>query len=265
MSQKTVTISPQYLNIKKNKIKTKTTKIIPSQVNINSSNIRQYLLDKLKQNKNQTQNKTKKAEPPLIKQNSFDDNCRLNETNVTNEITEIKNDIIVNQVIEHKVNEVIQQKMGEISIEKPYGNLKNGTKPTFKIWNSPEPLKSVDILKEPLPESFPIEIPKIAVEPKIVVEEKEVTQTFKLGKNIKNKTISVLIKDKKTRRNVDDIKLGYKKINLGTIKNYLKENNLIKFGTTAPSKLLREMYESSNLCGNIINENATILLHNYDK
>ena len=96
-------------------------------------------------------------------------------------------------------------------------------------------------------------------------EEKEVTKTFKLGKNEKNRTVSVLIKNNKTRKKVEDSKTALKKTNLSTVKNYLKEKNLIKFGTSAPSKLLRDMYESSELCGGIVNENAVNLLHNFDK
>ena len=52
---------------------------------------------------------------------------------------------------------------------------------------------------------------------------------------------------------------------MSTIKNYLKEKNLIKFGSTAPSKLLREIFETSELCGEISNENKDVLIHNFDK
>ena len=80
-----------------------------------------------------------------------------------------------------------------------------------------------------------------------------------------DKKISVLIKNNKTRRKIEDIKTEHKKKNLATIKNYLKEKNLIKFGSTAPSKLLREMFETSELCGGILNQNKDVLLHNFDK
>ena len=40
-------------------------------------------------------------------------------------------------------------------------------------------------------------------------------------------------------------------------------DNLIKFGTTAPSELLREMYENSKLCGEISNNNPTNIVHNF--
>ena len=69
----------------------------------------------------------------------------------------------------------------------------------------------------------------------------------------------------KTRKKVEDTKTEHKKTQLSTIKNYLKEKNLIKFGTTAPSKLLREMFETSELCGGILNKNKDVLIHNFDK
>ena len=121
------------------------------------------------------------------------------------------------------------------------------------------------------PMTTPITMPMTKSEPKettptpIILEEKEVKKTFKLGKNEKTKTISVLIKNNKTRKKVEDIKTDHKKKAISTIKNYLKEKNLIKFGTTAPSKLLREMYETSELSGGILNQNKDVLIHNFDK
>ncbi len=111
------------------------------------------------------------------------------------------------------------------------------------------------------------EIDEIKLDPinpiKSVLEEKEIKKTFKLGKN--GKKISVLIKNNKTRKKIEDKKMEHKKEKISTIKNYLKEKNLIKFGTSAPSKLLREMYETSELCGGIINHNKDVLIHNFDK
>jgi hypothetical protein len=92
-----------------------------------------------------------------------------------------------------------------------------------------------------------------------------VKKIFKLGKNPKTKTISILIKNNKTRKKVEDTKTEREKKHLATVKNYLKEKNLIKFGSTAPSKLLREMYESSELCGGISNQNKDVLIHNFNK
>jgi hypothetical protein len=96
------------------------------------------------------------------------------------------------------------------------------------------------------------------------IQEREVKKTFKLGKNLKNKTISILIKSNKTRKNIDQLKRELKNTKLNTIKNFLKTKNLIKFGTSSPSGLLKEIYESSKLCGDVYNNNAKTLIHNYN-
>lgn len=73
-----------------------------------------------------------------------------------------------------------------------------------------------------------------------------------------------MIKSNKSRKNIHDKRGELKKTKLSTIKNYLKGKNLIKFGTTAPSGLLKELYESSNVCGDIYNKNGNTLLHNFN-
>ena len=266
MSKRTININPQFFNISKKKGKTQ--KIMPSQVNINSSNIRQLLLDKLREHK-----KTKKIETtriPVIQEKSFDENCKDNEVNETkgefekinvNSIPIIKNNLELKPSIQDTVKDTVNleevhiEKQLHVEVElkdKPYGNLKNGIKPTFKSWSNPN-----NVINEKLNvNSIPIINENL---------EKEVKKIFKLGKNEKNKTISILIKNNKTRKKIEDSKIEFKKKNLSTVKNYLKEKNLIKFGSTAPSKLLREMYETSQLCGGISNENAQALIHNFDK
>ena len=102
-------------------------------------------------------------------------------------------------------------------------------------------------------------------EPEIkpMIEEIEVKKTFQLGRNKKARTVSVLIKNNSTRKKVESERLNYKKTNLSTIKNYLKKQQLIKFGSTAPNQLLRDMYENSKLCCEIINENPQVIVHNF--
>lgn len=252
MSKRTISITPQYFNMSSKK--NKKVKESLSQVNINTSSIRQLLLDKLKEHK-----KTRKIETKItpLQEKTFDESCKEAKVEVNDEV---KNEVIPiqlqNQIQNQYQTQMQPQLQPQLPIpiqnnrtDKPYGNLKNGTKPTYKQMNQIEPEKLV----EPR-ESIPI-----------ILEEKEVKKTFKLGKNDKTKTISVLIKNNKTRKKVEDEKTEHKKKNMSTIKNYLKEKNLIKFGSTAPSKLLREMFETSELCGGISNENKDVLIHNFDK
>jgi hypothetical protein len=247
---RTISIDPQFLNISKKKIKQKP--IIPSEVNINTNNIKQLLLEKLRQHK-----KSKKNKGPMVQLNTMDEQTTI-KPRLIEPVTTIQEDKPI-QITKIKPNDVEKEIKEEVTIcvdsspeiklesnvdtptniqpDKPYGVLKNGLKPTYKNWSKQEPFQ----------------IP--------IVEEREIQKTFILGKN--NKTVGVLIKNNKTRKNIEESKINFKKASLTTLKNHLKKHNLIKFGTTAPSELLREMYENSKLCGEITNNNAANIIHNF--
>lgn len=153
--------------------------------------------------------------------------------------------------------------------EPSYSNLKGGIKPTFREWKQTlstpveEIHEFVPVLSPPVPHAPTVLSPPVpTVLP--VLSTPCIQTTFQLGKHKKNKTISILIKGHKSRRQIDDLKGDFKKTKINTIKNILKNKNLIKFGTTAPSGLLREIYESAHLCGDIYNKNANTLLHNFN-
>ena len=56
-----------------------------------------------------------------------------------------------------------------------------------------------------------------------------------------------------------------KQHSINDIKKYLRNHNLIKIGSNAPNDILRKIYESSILTGEITNNNKDILLHNFMK
>ena len=250
---KTISLDPQFLNISKKKIKP----LITNEVNINSNNIKQLLLEKLRQHK-----KSKKTlKQPMIRLNTLDEQNistlpkpgdikpQLIEKIDSEPIT-IERETVIKTEPEPSVCEIIEQTKSVISPDKPYGVLKNGLKPTFKDWSKQDTQvqMSVEPVWEPTPE-------------KEIVEEREIQKTFVLGK--KNNSVGVLIKNKNSRKKVELDKINYKKTSISTLKNHLKKNNFIKFGTTAPSELLREMYEGVKLCGEISNSNAENIVHNF--
>ena len=256
MSKRTISINPQFFNISKKK-----KKIIPSEVNINASNIRQLLLDKLKEHKKTRKVETEKKIVPLLQDKTFDESCK--EIDKIEDKIQEKEKIVEEKEIKEKEIEVEKvEKIERIDRDKPYGNLKNGTKPTYKqMYNEvnhkePEPDTSDQIQQNQ-------QIQQIQEQNPIILEEKEVKKTFKLGKS--GKRVSILIKNNKSRKKVEDSKTERGKTHVSTIKNYLKKHNLIKYGSTAPTKLLREMYETSELCGGISNENKDVLIHNFHK
>ena len=75
--------------------------------------------------------------------------------------------------------------------------------------------------------------------------------------------IGILIKNKKTRKKINNEVRNIQKHKLSNVKNYLRKHNLIKIGTQAPEPMLRSLYENAYLSGDVINKNPDILLHNY--
>jgi hypothetical protein len=101
------------------------------------------------------------------------------------------------------------------------------------------------------------------VEPRILRRIKRTTRTckYRLGK-LGNK-VSVLIKDYKTRKNIQNECYKLEKTSITDVKNFLRKKNLLKVGSVADDAVLREMYEQCILAGDIQNNNKETLIHNY--
>ena len=151
---------------------------------------------------------------------------------------------IANPVIPVVANPVI------ISKEPPYGNLKNGTKQTFRNRHRVE---NVNNNNANINDNNTINRP----------EEKTHKVKYLLGKH--NKKVSVLIKNDITRKRTHQEKDALKNVPIYEIRAYLQKNNLIKIGSEVTENVMREMYESAMLTGRINNINNVILLNNYTK
>ena len=75
--------------------------------------------------------------------------------------------------------------------------------------------------------------------------------------------ISILIKDPYTKDKINKEKNELNITPLRDIKKYLYDRSFIKFGSNAPDDVLRTMYESCVLSGDIKNDNSEMIIHNY--
>jgi hypothetical protein len=109
-----------------------------------------------------------------------------------------------------------------------------------------------------------IEQPKQEVKFKRI-HKKTICKKYTLGKLKTHGVVSVLLKDRQTRKKVLEAQKKLKKENINEVKNYLKIHNLIKIGSNAPNDVIRKIYESAMLAGEITNNNKEMMLHNFMK
>lgn len=160
----------------------------------------------------------------------------------------------------------------------PYSCLKNSSKPTYRNWISNKTLKNKneDLIKNNeynitnnlSTQTVPLELEQseYIIQNKPTdkkIKKKTIRKKYTCGKSKTKKQIGVIIKSIDTRNKVLREHRELKKKSIQEIKNYLYSKSFIKVGSSAPDKVLRDMYESLVLTGDVNNKNSHILLYNY--
>ena len=88
-----------------------------------------------------------------------------------------------------------------------------------------------------------------------------ITRKYTLGKG--GGKVGVLIKNSDTRRRIQEEHGVLRRESIVEIRKYLHDHGLIKVGSDAPPDVLRNLYESAKMTGEITNTNKHMLLHNF--
>jgi len=177
----------------------------------------------------------------------------------------------------------------------PYSNLKNSTRPTYSQWrktlknrdnedkepqtskhnisfgNGDEITTDIKIFEDSfderqnklhtLKQTLATDNNEKKEKKKVKRKHKTVKRKITLGKH-KNR-VGVLIKNKKTRKNIKSEIDVLKKKSINQMKKYLRKHNFIKIGSSAPNDVLKDMFVDLYTSGDVYNTSPDILLHNY--
>lgn len=231
---------------------------------VKGDNVKELLLKKLKEYK---KNKSKKQHvvssqhkninPDFMeklrkKRNKTEQNISMGDFQFQQPDVKVETQPIVqlnHSIVSSAPNVSTVPMVSSIAPPPPYSNMKNTVKPTFRQWAHVEPIAAPPVVVVDKPKDSKVEV--------------EIKKKFKVGKNKTEKKVGIFLKNNVIRRNVEDNKAKWKHTNLKTVKNYLKKHNLIRYGSNAPTELIREIYETTQMVGGIKNNNGSLLVDNF--
>jgi hypothetical protein len=262
-------------NITTGSYKQKKQKTIKTPIPINQNSLKKQLINKIKMYKNkETPSKSFSLKPNIINTNTnaeedskkftddFADSINYFE-DLTNKIPIEAAPIFPNntniKISDDVLNEPLQPDDADSHIYTPkkcelisndsvqYGCLKNGSKPTYRQFTRKQ-------MHQPTSTSIsPVVAPSLI--------KKTIHRKVTLGRI--GRKVSVLIKNNDTRKKIINAHKDLKLTPIHDVKKYLKDHFLLKSGSSAPTDVLRNMYETAKLAGEITNNNKETLIHNF--
>ena len=162
-----------------------------------------------------------------------------------------------------------------IQKEPPYSNIKGSKKPSYREWLK-QSTETITIQHEPVSQPVPLnqliqdnlreeKLQRLQKKYKKQQKQQKLQKTIKVSETFgkRNGKVAIHIKNKEEKDKLEHEKKTLKKHTIPKVKAYLKEHNLLKIGSYAPNDVLREMYESAILSGDINNNNKDIFVHNF--
>jgi hypothetical protein len=283
MSKKSISINPNFFKLGKKDKKKKKHKIKNT---LKPNDIKKKLIAKIKAHQQ------KEKDKEVIESNKNDDTFK-NEFQETLSYLDNINKKKKKEKKERKRKKTMKNESPLIDVgpmdavkDPPYGCLKGGKKPTYRQYN-----KTLKKNKEEIQQEYSIKPPifnlntdfnerkdklekiqdkfkslNTPTAPKRTrIKTKRIRRKITLGKNRAGGYISVLVKNKQTRKNVKREVDVLKRKTIQEVKEYLRKHNLTKIGSSAPDHILRATYQNAYLSGNIHNKNPDILLHNWQE
>jgi len=183
---------------------------------------------------------------------------------------------LIQQQQQQQQQQPLQQQQQET--QPPYGCLKQGTKPTYRSW-----LRSTQKNYASMIDMDAMTAPDVALNEKMekelaVIDElktekpssTDLVQTVKtktirkhiIGKNLKNRTITVLLKDSEKKKQVLEAKKDLKNEKVDKMRDFLIKRNLLKASSYAPTSVISKIFENARLTGDVFNTNMNTLMNN---
>jgi hypothetical protein len=235
---------------------------------------REQKLLEMQQKVQQKLNQLKPPEPPAPPPPSLPFQTPISQSPIINQ-SPLSNQGLVKEIVRTQIAAPIQQSFNQIALPDSlmdiFPELDDGSRQIALQKELKEKEKIQSLLNEkigPEPDDDKQQLSESDMSILLPGKKKQhikktIRHKYTIGRNIKNNTVGILIKDNSTRRKITNAQKEMKKKPMNELKKELKEHNLIKVGSTAPNDVLRATYEYAKLAGDIVNINTDTLMHNF--